>query len=276
MSSERSLPRRQIGTTELLVLSDGLLRIEAERMIGAVPADVAAGYVTADASGSLWLGLGCVLVRTPDQLVLVDTGFGDGPLGEDPELVRRGRGLTVELRELGVEPRDIDLVINTHLHADHAGGNLAWGGDTPRPAFPNAEYVFQERELEWALSEDPRDAMLYEPQEVRALLASRQVRTCDGDVELRPGISLRLAPGHSPGHQVVIFSSERHSAMVAGDLAPLRMHVEHPGYELPGDLDPALAACSRRTFVEAAGAAAMPLVSYHEHDHPFIEIGARP
>lgn len=269
-------PEMRVGAIELTVLSDGVLRIPAERMTGAVPAAIAAHHIKPDANGDVWLGLNCVLLRTRDLVVLVDTGFGDGPLADDPDLVRGGAGLSALLRLHGVEPERVDLVISTHLHADHAGGNLAWDGDQPRLAFPNAEYVVQADELRWALVEDPRDAALYQPEEVRALTALGRIRTCDGDVIVEPGIRVRKAPGHSPGHQIVIVESNGEAAAVAGDLAPLLMHMKHPGWELPGDLDPALAVRSREAIVDWAADAGIALVSYHEPEEPFIQIGGRP
>jgi glyoxylase-like metal-dependent hydrolase (beta-lactamase superfamily II) len=272
-SAATPIPELRVGSIELAVLSDGLLRIPAERMTGSVPPEIASRYVTPDANGDVWLGLNCVLVRTPDRLVLVDTGFGDGPLAADPDLVRSGAGLSAMLKRRGVDPGSIDLVINTHLHADHAGGNLAWDSGEARPAFPNAAYLVQADELRWALTEDPRDAVLYEPDEVRALAASGRVATCDGDVSVAPGIRVRRTPGHSPGHQVVIVESDGQAVAIAGDLAPLRLHLEHPGWELPGDLEPAGAVSSRETILAWAAEAGVTVASYHESEHPFIRAG---
>jgi glyoxylase-like metal-dependent hydrolase (beta-lactamase superfamily II) len=266
----------RVGEIELAVLSDGRLRIPAERMTGAIPPEIASRYLTPDAAGDVWLGLNCVLLRMTDRLVLVDSGFGDGPLGDDPDLVRHGAGLTAMLARCGVDRHEIDLVVNTHLHADHAGGNLVWEAGVPQPAFPRAEYVVQAEELHWALAEDPRDAVLYAPDEIRTLAASGRLRTCDGEVLVAPGIRVWPAPGHSPGHQVVIVESAGERAILAGDLAPLRLHVEHPGWELPGDLDPAAAVRSRETVLGWAAEVGVPLVSYHEHDEPVLWIGGRP
>lgn len=266
-------PELRIGAIELAVISDGRLRIPAARMTGAVPADIAARYVVPDTAGEIWLGLNCALVRTTEALVLVDTGFGDGALGDDPDLERDGGGLTAGLGRQGIARAEIDLVVNTHLHADHAGGNLAWKAGVPAPAFANAEYLVQADELEWALAEDPRDVMLYAPNEVHALAATGQLRTVKGDVSVAAGIRVQRAPGHSPGHQIVIVESEGETAVIAGDLAPLRLHLDHPGWELPGDLDPTAAMVSREAVLGWAAASGVALVSYHEHSEPVLRIG---
>jgi glyoxylase-like metal-dependent hydrolase (beta-lactamase superfamily II) len=267
--------RAWVGEIELLVLSDGLLRSPAKRMTGAVPAEIAARHLTPDPHGDLWLGLNCVLVRTPDCLALVDTGFGDGPLADDPDLVRDGAGLTAMLRAHGIDPGSLDLVINTHLHTDHIGGNLAWEGDRPRPAFPNAEYLVQRDELDWALAPDVASAPIYEPEQTRILVATGRVRALNGDVPVAPGIRVVRAPGHSVGHQVVVVESAGEGVAITGDLAPLLMHVRHPMHELPGDQDPAAGAASRQHVVRWAAAEGVSLASYHEPGGALIEMGDR-
>lgn len=264
-----------VGATELLILSDGLLRLPAERMIGEVPVDIAARYLTPDDGGNLWLGLNCVLIRTPDIVALVDTGFGDGPLGADPDLDRSTGGLSAALRMHGVDPASIDLVINTHLHTDHIGGNLRWEEDRPYPAFPNAEYLVQRDELEWALAPDPATSPIYEPEQTRALAATGRVRTLQGDVEVAPGIRVERAVGHSIGHQIVIVESDAEAIAIAGDLAPLRMHLEHPEWQLPGDQDRAAAVASRERFVRWAASAGIKVASYHEPAAELIELGGQ-
>ena len=265
---------RRVGHFQLTVCSDGLLRTEAERLGAALlPADAAAA-LRPGRDGTVWLGLNCVLVETPDRLILVDAGFGDGPLSDDPDLERPEGSLSASLRRQGIVPKDIDLVILTHLHADHAGGCLAWALDgSSRPAFPNAEVVVQRDELEWALAEDPRDTMLYAPEEVRALAASGRLRTVEGSTTVAPGVRVIPAPGHSPGHQVVVLEDGEATAIVAGDLLHLRVHVGHPDVELPGDLDPPQAVATRRRILGDAIARRAVLISYHEATDPFLRPG---
>lgn len=266
--------RRQVGDFELLVLSDGLLRTPAELMAGAMPAELSARYLQPDEHGDIWLGLNCVVIRSTDRTILVDTGFGDGPLGADPDLDRaNGAGLSNALRHQGIDPADVDLVVNTHLHTDHCGGNLTWDNGAGRPAFGNAEYVVQQGECEWALSGDPATKPLYAPDEVRLLAASGQLRTPDGDQQIAPGVNVRKAAGHSPGHQVVIVESRGRTAAVTGDLAPMVMHLRHPEWELRADHNPGGAVMSRQHLVQWAKAGHAAVMPYHEPSTSWTQLG---
>jgi glyoxylase-like metal-dependent hydrolase (beta-lactamase superfamily II) len=265
--------RRRVGDIELLVMSDGLLRAPADLMTGAMPAELVAQFLHTGAQGDIWLGLNCVVVRTPDRVIIVDTGFGDGPLGDDPDLRRDGAGLSRALREEGIDPARVDLVVNTHLHTDHSGGNLVWTSGAGRPMFDNAEYLVQQAEYDWAVSGDPATAPLYAPDEVRLLAASGQLRTHDGDLGIAAGISLRKTPGHTPGHQIVVIESRGESAAVTGDLAPMMLHLRHPDWELRGDHDPPVAVSSRRAIVAWARARRSALVPYHEPDECWADMG---
>ncbi|MGB9377640.1 MAG: MBL fold metallo-hydrolase [Mycobacteriales bacterium] len=255
---------RRVGDVEVLVMSDGLLRTPAELMIGRMPPELAAGAVRPDEHGDIWLGLNCVVLRTPDHLIVVDTGFGDGALGSDPDLLREGAGLTNALHQAHIEPAAVDIVVNTHLHTDHCGGNIAWTGDEGRPAFANAWYSVQRAERDWALSGDPATAALYAPEDVRLLITAGQLHTHDGDAQIAPGITVRMTAGHTPGHQIVIVESRGQTAAITGDLAPMRLHLEHPGWELRGDYEPATAVSSRCNFVAWADARTAAVVPYHE------------
>jgi glyoxylase-like metal-dependent hydrolase (beta-lactamase superfamily II) len=266
--------RRQVGDVELLVMSDGLLRTPAESMIGTMPPELAAA-AGSDEHGDIWLGLNCVVLRTRDHLIVVDTGFGDGPLGDDPDLRRDGAGLTSALRRAQIEATEVDLVVNTHLHTDHCGGNVAWTSGQGRPAFPNAQYLIQQDEHDWALGGDPATAALYAPEDVRLLAAAGQLRTHEGDRQIAPGVTVRKAAGHSPGHQVVIVESRGETVAITGDLAPMRLHLDHPGWELRGDHEPAVAVSSRQDLVAWARARTATVVPYHEPADCWVQMGVR-
>jgi glyoxylase-like metal-dependent hydrolase (beta-lactamase superfamily II) len=131
----------------------------------------------------------CYLLRDrDDRLTLVDTGIGgvDAPASSWAPVPGT---LTGELAAVGVEPADVGTVILTHLHSDHAGGAVTDG----RPLFENARYVLQQAEFDAA-----EGAMLHE---VGTPLKG-QLQAVDGGAEVAPGVRVRLAPGHTPGHQI--------------------------------------------------------------------------
>ena len=262
---------RQVGDLEIIVMSDGLLRSSVDFMAGTMPAKVSAPFLQPDPEGDLWIGLNCVVIRSSQLTVLVDTGFGDGPLGDDPDLLRDEAGLTRALLREGLDPAAVNVVVNTHLHADHCGGNLSWDSDQPSPAFVNADYVVQQAEYDFALS-GVAPPGLYAPEDTRYLASTGQLHLRAGDLQLAPGISVRRAPGHTPGHQIVVVESHGETVAVTGDLAPMLLHLRHPEYELRGDHERVEAVNSRRTFVTWAKARSAAVVAYHEPVEPWTRM----
>jgi len=140
------------------------------------------------------------------------------------------------LRSLGVGPGDIALVIDTHLHFDHAGGNT-WidEGSSVRPTFPAARYVVQRGEYEWATHTNERTAASYFPHNFDPVSAAGQFDFVDGEVEIWPGIHLVPTPGHVPHHQSVLLESDGARGFYAADLMPTSAHVPLPwimGYDV--------------------------------------------
>jgi glyoxylase-like metal-dependent hydrolase (beta-lactamase superfamily II) len=161
------------------------------------------------------------VVRSPERVLLVDTGF-DRPAAE-----RRGRKLLVHpadaLRALGHAPEEIRDVVITHLHYDHAG-NLA--------AFPNARFHVQDSEMAFATGRcmcHPRMRFPFDVEDVvsmvRRLFEGRVVFT-EGDAELFPGISVHRVPGHTNGLQCVRVATERGPVVLASDATHLYANIE--------------------------------------------------
>ncbi|HEX4442091.1 MAG TPA: N-acyl homoserine lactonase family protein [Galbitalea sp.] len=152
------------------------------------------------------------VIESDDRLILVDTGF-------NPQVgLRRGREVLVDpvgaLELVGHRPDDVDIVVISHFHYDHIG-NLA--------AFPNAELVFQRRELDYWTDPVGADAAarhFVEDDEIRFLsdvVARGGARILDGDVELAPGIRAQLVGGHTPGEQTVTVETPSGLIVIAAD-----------------------------------------------------------
>lgn len=233
----------KIGRFEAFLLSDGRFRLDGGAMFGVVPKTLWCRHEDVDDKNRVLLDLGCLLIKTPTgKNVLVDTGlsskFDDNAKFRSVYAVERTATLRDALKELGLAPADIHLVINTHLHFDHAGGDTEFDhAKKPVPAFPKARYVIQERE--WADANHPheRNAASYLDENYAVLDERKVLDLIEGDLELEPGLSVKRTGGHCAGHQGVLIESEGQAAFYLGDTVPTRAHIPLP-YIMAYDLFP--------------------------------------
>ena len=232
---------RKIGGFELHTVSDGVFRLDGGAMHGVVPKILWEKHAPADDKNRIELALGCLLIKTPSgKWALVDTGLSD-KYEKNPKFlkiyaVERKATLLDALQQRGLTAADISLVINTHLHFDHCGGNTRWETDTkPRPAFPKAKYIIQKTEWEDAHHPHERNQASYLPENFACLDGSGQLELVDGEFELEKGFKVLLSGGHTRGHQVALIEGDGQSALFLGDLIPTKSHVPLPwimGYDL--------------------------------------------
>lgn len=215
----------------------------------------------------------CLLVRAGGRTILVDTGQGTKLSERQISFghMRGHGGLMRGLAALNVRPEDVDLVINTHLHGDHCGGNTHWAqGSTEQvvPSFPNAEYVVQRREFEDAMQPNERTRATYQPWNYAPLLQNGQMRLLDGDMELLPGIHAIVTPGHTPGHMSVRFESGGHHAAFLCDMATFAVHFERLGWMTAFDVEPLITLETKRHWQAWAIETAATLIFVHETQRP--------
>jgi glyoxylase-like metal-dependent hydrolase (beta-lactamase superfamily II) len=173
--------------------------------------------------------LHCLFIETADHRILVDTGYGDKLSAQEREFMcLQGDGrLLGSLAAIGVAPEKIDLVINTHLHGDHCGGNTRHAQDgTLVPTFPNALYYVQRIELADAMFPNERTRGTYHRENVEPLERSGQLRVLWGDTRLAGEVRVMVTPGHTPAHQSVIVESGGETAIFLADLAHWPLHME--------------------------------------------------
>jgi glyoxylase-like metal-dependent hydrolase (beta-lactamase superfamily II) len=154
---------------------------------------------------------------------------------------------------LGVQPEDVDIVIDTHLHGDHCAGNTIIRPDgTPVATFPNAAYCVQRREYADAMRPNERTRATYYPINYEPLVQSGHLTLLDGDTEIVPGVRTVVTPGHTPGHQSVLFESGGQSALFVGDLASYAIHFEKLGWMSAYDVEPLVTLETKRQWQQWA------------------------
>jgi len=173
-----------------------------------------------------WLPVNCVLLRSGDTAVLVDTGAGPKPRAFFPD---------GDARLLGqLAPEEVDVVVHTHLHVDHVG----WGG-----SFPNARYVVHEADWAYFMSEQSLAERPHLREKVVPL--EPRVERVTGETEITPGILVQPSPGHTPGHMLV----RAGPYAVIGDLVAHEFQVVDPDLVFVNDMDTDVAAATRRRVI---------------------------
>lgn len=192
----------------------------------------------------------CFVLRSGGRTVLVDTGIGPESAPAFAWTATRGR-LPEELDAAGISPEEIDHVLITHVHDDHIGWNVAEGA--PTPLFANARYLVHE--ADWSMmanATDEEDREIFgsvlEPLERSGVLVRSQDRSAITDE-----LTLVHAPGHTPGHQVVVIDSGDAHALISGDLVNHPVQLLQPGVNGATDMDPALADTMRAAWLERIG-----------------------
>ena len=134
--------------------------------------------------------------------------------------------LLAGLAARGVAPGDVDVIVLSHLHFDHAGGATELNADGRlHPTFPNAEYVVQRREWMLATADLPELRGSYPPENLLPLRDAGCLRLIDGDVEIVPGIRSIVTGGHTPAHQAILVESGDDAAVYLGELCPTTAHL---------------------------------------------------
>jgi len=269
---------RTVGRMRVHALETGLVRLDGGAMFGVVPKPLWEKRIPADARNRIPLAMRCLLVETPDALVLVETGLGNKEnekfldiYGVDnaPSDPRYPDRLQEAIAAAGFSVDDVSIVVDTHLHFDHAGGNTYRDGDGEiRLSFPNATYHVQRGEWEWAHRSNERTSASYLPHNFDPVMEAGRLELLEGDGEIIPGVSVYRTPGHCPHHQSVLLSSEGQTACFVADVMPTMAHLPLPwimGY----DVEPLVTLESKRALLRRAADERWLLVSTHDPFTPW-------
>lgn len=247
---------RSIGSLRVHAIQAGGQRLDGGAMFGVVPKPLWERRIAADARNRIPLGMRCLLIEHPSGLVLIDTGAGNKENAKFIDIYgiencgANGRtALEDGLAQVGVTPEDVDIVINTHLHFDHAGGNTFTNeAGAVAVSFPRARYFVQRGEYEYATHPNERTGASYFDRNYVPTSLSGQLELVEGNREIVQGISTLVTPGHTPDHQSIVIDSDGERAIYLGDVVPTHAHLPLPwimGY----DVEPLVTLESKRALL---------------------------
>jgi glyoxylase-like metal-dependent hydrolase (beta-lactamase superfamily II) len=226
----------KLGQLEFHVLVDGHLGLDGGAMFGVIPKPMWEKKIPADASNRITLAMNCLLIRAGGKTILVETGAGDKWDAKRRDIFALdGPHLTKRLLDYGIHPQEIDIVINTHLHFDHCGGNTRVEKDKVVAAFPHARYVVQRGEFEHAKNPTERDRASYMLENYAPLEPAGKWSLLVDDRAIAPGVELIRIPGHTANMQCVKLTGGDQTAFFFADLVPTTAHLALPwimGYDL--------------------------------------------
>jgi glyoxylase-like metal-dependent hydrolase (beta-lactamase superfamily II) len=230
----------QLGDFEITHLRAGAYRWDGGTFFGVVPKTLWARKAPADELNRIAVAFNCYVVRTGQHTILIETGAGD----KLDERARERMALPAkheDLRDIvaaqGIDPESIDIVVNSHLHFDHCGGNTVLTDTGPLPAFPRARYYAAREEWAYAHRRHSRDGVSYNDSNYDPLVACGRMVLTDFDHEVAPGVWMRRAPGHNPNMCVVMAESRGRTFCFWSDLVPTVNHTQ-PTWVAAFDLDP--------------------------------------
>lgn len=242
----------KVGDLQLHLINDADTRVDPGGVFGLVPRALWSRYQPEDAERLVPMRNHALYFEVGGKKIVIDTGYGTKIDEKNRIIFRMTRpqgDLVAALARLGAQPGDIDLVIDTHLHSDHCGGNTRYDDNGQLvPTFPNAEYVVQRREFEDAMRPNERTAATYHTNNYESLFNSGQMRLLDGDSELAPGVRGIVTPGHTPGHMSVMIENSGEYAMFVCDMASYAVHFERLGWMTAYDVEPLVTLESKRKW----------------------------
>jgi len=247
----------RVGNLDVAVVSDGTFRLDGGAVFGLIPRvmwEPVIGRENIDDEYRIPLGLNCMVVRSGDEVLVADTGFGNKLAGAVRERSYPGDYgyLVRELAALDIAPDDVTAVANTHLHADHCGGNTVRVGERVLPAFPNARYYVQAGEYEAAMHPNERTRGTYFADNFAPLEASGQLELVTGEHELIHGVHFLPTPGHTADHASILLASGGETGIYTGDLVHHAVQAERPAWIAAFDVLPLVTLESKKRFAERA------------------------
>jgi methylmalonyl-CoA epimerase len=266
-----TVARYQLGGLELVTVNDGFVKLDGGAMFGVVPKPLWSRKTAPDSRNRVTLAMRPLIVRGA-RTMIIDAGVGDKENARFSEIygLDRTRHLDHTLAEAGLSAGDVDIVLATHLHFDHAGGfTVRDRNGRLRPRFPRAQYIVRRGEWEDANHPNERNRASYLADNYLPLADAGVLQLVDDDQTIMPGVRVRRTGGHTMHHQMVIIESGGRAAAFVADLIPTTAHVPN-AWIMAFDLYPMDTLEAKNAFVKEA--IDREMLIFFEHD-PEIAAG---
>lgn len=285
------------GDHRIEIIPDTLFKLDGGAMFGVVPRVIWERVCPPDDKNRIAMNMNCVFIETSKEKILIETGIGEKWTEKQTAMygIERERPFAESLREItGYSPEDITIVINTHLHFDHAGGNTIlsvplasaggqfasgsptnWpptneGGSDVIPQFKNARYLVSKSELAHADSPHERDRASYLPENWQPMRETGQLEAMPDNYEIE-GITVTTERGHSETMQTWRLDAGGKTLYGFADLIPMKAHISLP-YIAGYDLYPTETLEFKKRILPQAVKEAWYCIFYHEVDHPLCQL----
>ena len=269
-----------MGDVELHLLIADRWKADGGLMFGVVPKVLWEKHKPADGNNMIDCACVCLIARLNGRVIVCETGIGN-KLSEkraQQVMLREPESLLHHLQRLGIRPEEVDLVVTTHLHRDHAGGLTRRNAEGEvELTFKRARHFIQRSEWDFALQPDVRSRPSYITDDFTPLAdGNDMVEFLDGDAEVLPGVHLRHVGGHTPGSQVLVLQSGDVACAVTGDLVCQTPNLRVP-WNMAADIEPLRVLQQKAKLFEEAERHRWLLVLSHEVDQPagYLEEGGR-
>ncbi|HEX5702074.1 MAG TPA: MBL fold metallo-hydrolase [Pyrinomonadaceae bacterium] len=265
----------KFGDYRVEIVPDSEFRLDGGAMFGVVPRNLWSKFCPPDEQNRILMNMNCVFIDSGTDRVLIETGIGDKWSEKHRTMygINRTRSLAESVEAIAeVSPEEITIVVNTHLHFDHAGGNTAIDeSGTVRAQFPNARYFVSQAEYDHAEQPSDRDKASYFPENWRPLKNSGQLELKPAQYEVVPGLTMETQAGHNRSMQCWRLEQNGQTMFGFADLVPMRAHVPF-AWVMGYDLYPVETVEAKKRLLPQAAREDWTCLFYHDPEQPLARI----
>lgn len=266
----------KFGSVNVELVNMGCWRPDGGSMFGVIPKPIWERWIKPDERNRIRLATNCLLIESKAKRAIIETGNGTKWGDKETNIFAFEHNGTMKesLEAYNTATDDLDFVINTHLHFDHAGGNTFHDGDETLPTFNKAKYIMSEDDLNEARVANERNRGSLRSDDFEPLFENASVELIKGagDAEVMPAVKLLHAPGHTQGHRVALIGDDGgEQALFMADLVPTAGHVSLPSI-MAFDMEPMVTLETKKKWLKAAAENKWTVFLYHEPVNPIGNI----